>query len=271
MKLLPSFQRPPVVEVAMAVQFDDVPDLTGPMMGLLWSRFRDKFPRLQIHPQRSQSFENFDKDEEPPQFMLEFGSHPPPLVWYISEDDSELIQVQRNRFVFNWRRREVNYPRYNHVREEFSKYLDAFRDFLATEGIAGKLHTNQWEVTYFNHVQRCSVWQEHSDLGMVIPSWKHRPSDDFLPDPEDVTLNFRYRINDQGNETGRLHVVAQPTFTVTEREPIILLRLTARGPLTGTEVTDSLVGYLDLGREWIVRGFASITSRQMHEHWKREE
>jgi len=256
----------------MAAQFDDVPHLNGPRMGLLWDRFRDKFPRIQIHPQRSPSFEVFGKPRESTSgdIVLEFSSHPSPLVWYVSEDESELIQVQKNRFVFNWRCRDKEYPRYGHVRKAFSNHLEVFRSFLAEEKISEELRTNQWEITYVNHIERGDLWRKHSDLGEIIPSWKHRTNGGFLPKPEDVALNIRYRINDEGEDIGRLHIVAQPVFAAPTKEPIIMLRLTARGPCQGGEMTDDLLRYLDIGRKWIVQGFTSITSPQMHENWGRE-
>jgi hypothetical protein len=45
---------------------------------------------------------------------------------------------------------------------------------------------------------------------------------------------------------------------------MFVLNLTARGLLgKSTE-------FLDLGREWIVRSFAEMTTTEMHEVWKRK-
>ena len=268
MKPSPSFRRPPVAEVATAVQFDDIADLTGPRLGLLWTRFREAFPKLQVHPQRSQTFEQFGVLDEAPQVELELiEGHPSPLVWYVSEDSTELIQVQKNRFVFNWRRREEAYPRYHHVRSAFLKHFLNFREFLSEEGLAGELRMNQWEVTYRNHIVP-GVWKEHCELGMVLPSWQHRRSGGFLPEPEDVAVRLRYRIRQDERPIGRLHIVAEPVYDRTTGQPLIVLRLTARG--TGPDTTEELLRRLDVGREWIVRGFTCITSPQMHEDWERE-
>ena len=256
----------------MAVQFAPVPGFTGPMMGVLWSRIRERFPKIQGHPLRDQTVEQFDLPNQPPQLNVVLGfGHPPPLVWYIDEDDSELIQVQHDRFVFNWRRRDGDYPRYDHVMKRFLEHFDIVQEFLQNEGLADELALNQWEVTYLNHIRSGSLWMEHGDLSAVMPSWKHALSDGFLPKPEDVAIRARYRINgDEGEPLGRLHIVVEPEFDGQSKESIINLRLTARGALESMMSTSDLVALMDVGHEWIVRGFACITSPTMHEQWERE-
>jgi hypothetical protein len=45
--------------------------------------------------------------------------------------------------------------------------------------------------------------------------------------------------------------------------------LTARGePLTGD--LDGVLDFIDLGHEWIVRAFESVTSDVMHDLWEKE-
>jgi hypothetical protein len=46
------------------------------------------------------------------------------------------------------------------------------------------------------------------------------------------------------------------------------LTLTARGAPIGAGVAGALE-FLDLGRRWIVRGFADLTTERMHIAWRR--
>ena len=92
---------------------------------------------------------------------------------------------------------------------------------------------------------------------------------EFLPEAEDVALRVRYSIPGGDGAVSRLHVVADPGFD-SSGKPGIVLTLTARGGL-GRGAEDSLESRLDLGREWIVRGFADVTSNAMHRHWEREQ
>ena len=57
MNPLPSFKKPPVAEVAIAAQFGEIRGLTGPHMGLLWQRYREAFPTLEVHPALDPRFE----------------------------------------------------------------------------------------------------------------------------------------------------------------------------------------------------------------------
>jgi len=48
------------------------------------------------------------------------------------------------------------------------------------------------------------------------------------------------------------------------------LTLSAKGRPTGSSVED-ILAWLDRGREWVVRGFAALTTEAAHDHWGRTE
>lgn len=99
--------------------------------------------------------------------------------------------------------------------------------------------------------------------------WAARYSDTFLSEPEDIGLGFRYIIpGADGNPLGRLSVSVEPAYRAEDDRPIYVLVLTARGGSIGEGIEGAL-GFLDIGREWIVRGFTSATSPRMHEIWGR--
>jgi hypothetical protein len=84
-------------------------------------------------------------------------------------------------------------------------------------------------------------------------------------------LAARYVIPDEnGAPLGRLHIRTKSGFQVSGGQPIIVLELTARGQPLG-EGINGVLPFLDVGREWIVRGFASITTPEMHELWERTD
>lgn len=60
-----------------------------------------------------------------------------------------------------------------------------------------------------------------------------------------------------------------PVIRADDGKEILQLSLTALcRPRSQLDV--DLLGALDVGREWVVRGFTDFTSREMHEVWKRE-
>jgi len=264
---LPSFKKPPVAEVAIAAQFGEIRGFTGPHMGLLWRRYRESFPKLEVHPALDPRFER-SKPAPSEGITVKFETVPTPRAWFIGSDGAHLIQVQQDRFVFNWRSIQgQDYPRYEHVKASFEKNYGLFRNFLADEQL-GEPRLNQWELTYVNHIPAGDGWHRHGELGAVVPLLVGSKQGAFLPEPEDIALRVRYPITDGEGHLSRLHVVVDPGFDPSGK-PGIVLTLTARGGL-GQRSKGSLESQLDLGRKWIVRGFADVTSARMHRHWERE-
>jgi len=175
--------------------------------------------------------------------------------------------------VRNWRKvgDASTYPRYEkHLRPGFESELKRFQAFLQREQL-GELKPNQCEVTYVNPIVAGRGWQAHGDLGEVITVFQRLFSDDFLDTLEDAGLRLRFLIPDEaGKPVGRLHVAIDPGYRSTDNQPLFIMNLTARGAPRG-EGIDGVLGFLDLGREWVVRGFASITTQTMHKLWGRKQ
>jgi uncharacterized protein (TIGR04255 family) len=268
----PEYDAPPVIEVVLSLQFEALDDLRTPQLGLLWSKFRKDFPQIEEHPPIAPIIESFELSHRE-RFGLQFEMSDIPLLprmWFLNEAGTELIQVQRDRFIHNWRKTDKGqtYPRYEYIRERFRSELTVFASFLDSEGIK-KLAVNQAEVTYINHILSGDGWHEHSELHKVISPWSGSYSDTFLSDFEDGNFATRYRIpNGEGKPIGRLHVELQSAFRKTDQMPIFVLTLTARGNPQGAGI-EGAFSFLDIGREWIVRGFTSITTTDMHKVWRR--
>lgn len=270
----PDFADPPVVEVALSAQFESLGKLRMPQLGLLWQEFRDRFPMTEEHAPLDAVVERFGAPRVRRGVarieMLE--SPPTPRCWFLNEAGTELIQVQQDRFVHNWRKAEstTEYPRYEHVRATFASELKRFSEFLAREKL-GEFVPNQCEVTYVNHIQSGEAWQAHGDVGQVITVFSRSFSDSFFDLPEDVGLRLRFPIlDDAGQPVGRLHVALEPGYRTGDEQPIFVLNLTARGAPLGVGIA-GVLSFLDLGREWVVRGFTSITTPKMHKEWGRKD
>ncbi len=272
---LPSFKKPPLTEAVLSVQFEPLQALQAPQVGLLWSsNYRKKYPHTEQHSKIGKSIEWFGSPEKlKRELKLEFGDETEtPRCWFVSEDGTELIQIQQDRLLHNWRKTKEGdgYPRYESVREEFKEDLKQFYNFVKNEKI-GIISPNQCEVIYINHITADEVWKDHSDLGNVIPSWNPKYSDDYLWEPENIKLATQYIFNKPDSEEpwGRLYINIQPAFLIRDKQPIYTMTLTARGcPLTPD--LNGILQFLDFGRENIVRGFTSFTSEEMHKMWIKE-
>lgn len=255
----------------MGIQFEPIKEFLNPHLGVLWGKYRAELPKLSEHHLRPPVSESFEPVSGPQrQVRLQVLDTPPiSRAWFASEDGREFIQVQQDRFVFNWRLRsgDDEYPRYSYVRKRFVETLDVFEQFIAEQDL-GSVVPNQAEVSYLNHIPSGSTWSGFDTLEAVIPSWQPRYSESFLPSVEDVRLAVRYRIpGDDGQPLGRLHIGAEPGRRG-DGHAVLVLNLTARGKPRAPTIQSAL-DFLDIGRAWIVRGFAAFTSRQMHREWER--
>jgi len=193
-------------------------------------------------------------------------------MWLISTDGNWIIQIQRDRFLHNWRkvRNEDVYPRYSEIAAAFRQRLSAFRGFLAGAGIE-PFTPMQYEMTYVNQIPKGEGWESLADLTKVLPDFQWRPRDarpdPFLPSP--IGLNYRLQF-DLPDETGRLHVVLGPGKRATDNHPSLNLELTVRG-FPGDSSEDAMKAWFDQARNWIVRGFTDITAIEMQDEiWGRE-
>jgi uncharacterized protein (TIGR04255 family) len=267
---LPDFLKPPVVETALSLQFEPISGLASPHLGVLWARLRSEFPLIEEHAPLPPVFEKFDQPS-PMEVEVTIEEKPPsPRVWFLDDAKTELIQVQSNRFIHNWRRVEgmEPYPHYEPIRDKFRGEVAVLEEFLRDEEL-GALAVNQCEVTYVNHVEPAGVWERHGQLETVLSMWSGLANSSFLPSPEDAGLRMRFVIRDgTGQPVGRLHVVVHPAWKKADSSPILVLTLTARGAPIG-EGMEGAFAFLNLGREWIVKGFADLTRPEMHRVWER--
>jgi uncharacterized protein (TIGR04255 family) len=270
---LPDFESPPVNEVALGVQFEPLERLQTAHLGLLWSRFRSAFPTVeQQAPLPPQPTEDLSGNLKPVEIQVKMLSTLPfPRLLFISESGNELVQVQNDRFVANWRRlrEEDTYPRYESVRQYFEHGLREFLDFADSENL-GPLQFKQCEVIYLNQLPVGEGWENFGDLGEVLAFWTGEMSDTSLPGPEASSVAFQFLLPDASAPRGRLYVDVRPSLRATDLSPLLAMNLTARVPLENGSADDVLTA-TDFGREWIVRAFASITTPHMHTVWGRRD
>ncbi len=270
---LPGFERPPVNEVVLGVQFEPLEKLQTAHLGLLWSRFRSQFPTVEEQPPLPpQPPEDLSGLLRPVELKVEMLNMPPvPRLLFVSEQGTELLQVQHDRFIANWRRlrEEDVYPRYPHVRGYFEDGLRLFLGFVEEEGL-GELRARQCEVIYLNQLPLGVGWERLGQLSDVLSFWHADFSDDALPEPEagSVSLQFMIRGDGADEPRGRLYVDVRPSLRAADRMPLLTMNLTAR-VLTPSSDPGQIAATLDLGRAWIVKAFASLTTPKMHEIWGR--
>ena len=264
---MPDFERPPVVETVLSVEFAPLQNWGIPHFGLFWSELREEFPEFQVQPPLGSQIERSATEDLAGQdAILQVSAVPRVRCWFMHREKNSLIQVQDNHFAFNWRKigEGDSYPRYEKIiRPHFLSCWGRFREFVRAQAI-GEIEVLQAEVTYVNHLPIGEGWESVSDLPSVFPEWSGMTSGDFLPAPERAYFGVNYAMP---NAQGRLRVTLQPALRSVDAKEVLQLTLTARGRPT-TSDPDSVSQWLDMGREWVVRGFKDFTSRKMHALWK---
>lgn len=273
---LPEFEKPPVVEVVLSLQFSELRKYRSLHAGLLWSRYRDSgFKEYSEHPPLERRFEIFGPEEEirqPSLKLVPADEVRPFRIWFIKEEGGELIQLQADRFVHNWRKtgESQNYPRYERIKERFFEEIKELQAFFDEEGI-GQIQPNQCEVTYVNLISfDGDVWTNPEAALKVLSDVRLNPDDSNarLPTLEDAQYSARFVLADDKKEPiGRLIVSAQPAIS-TDGNRMLRLELTARGAPFRPDL-DGASQFFDFGREAVVRGFTALTTAQMHKIWRR--
>ncbi len=268
---LPSFEQPPVAEVALTVYFLPALDLDVSHMGLLRESVRDRLPGFQQHPTLPpQQPESLGQPASGLAMHFTFGpSSATPRCWFYSADEQWLMQVQADRLVINWRKspQGPRYPRYPAVRDVFEREATALWSFLERQGVPLPSRF-MGEITYVNTIQAGTTWQTHAEMGSVFNVTLGDPVPGVVM--EDGRWNGRYVFLNRTNEpTGRLYTYIEPVITFPEAKAAYNFNLVARGG-ESPNLADVL-DLLDSGREVIVKTFEAMTTTQMHDEWRRSD
>ncbi len=265
---LPSFQKPPVIETAVSVQFQPIKGFGNAHLGLFWQTVREYYPEYQdaipIEPQ----IERFGPDQpRAPSPQLRIAAAQPAVRLRMSSADGHrMLQLQNGRLVYNWRRLEDGkYPRWHVVEPGFMSAFKALAEFLEAQDL-GTVEPNQWEVTYVNHLVQGREWQEHADWPKLLPGLIGSADKVSSGTLESLGFHTQFTLPD---DAGRLHIELSHGFAGPDDDApeLLVLQLTARG---GIDSFRNLTEGLTIGRESVVRSFADVTGEGAHRVWEVE-
>ena len=258
---LPSFDRPPVTEVVVGLQFTPLA-IRAIDLAPLRQTWLDEFPNLTEQPPLDPTLE--DTPWLGPR--INFGLPPMMRHWWISGDQHRLLQVQQDRFLFNWRRiggLEDPYPRYPAIRAAFVEHFAQFQEFAVQHSPMG-LSLTQCEVTYINDLALDGPLPSLSSD--VLRCWADVPGH-HLGNPAEFQFAQVYPIPRSAG-AAKLYVSVNP-FNRPDGTPSTSMTLTVRGrPTSGDPAT--ALGFLNDAREHIVRSFTELTAEPMHRRWGKQ-
>ncbi|MFQ6613373.1 MAG: TIGR04255 family protein [Fidelibacterota bacterium] len=256
---LVNYNNPPVNEVICGMRFEEPENLRIPHIGFLWEKFRADYPFIQhAAPIASGKGEIlFDQAT----------GLPLPRVWFINKRDDQLVQFQKDRFYFNWRRRQNDYPRFHHVIRNFEETLTEIILFFE-EFHFGKFRPIENELTYINHIPEGEGWETTDDIPKIFSDfvWKQTKSR-FLPNPEKIAWQTEFSLPEQ---KGRLTVNLKQAIRTEDKIPLLVLELRVHGSCLSDKRED-ILKWFDLAHEWIVKGFTDLTTTEIQKFWKIEK
>ena len=251
------YENPPIDEIVCGIRFDPIKQLQSGHFGILWQRFRSDFPRTEdqnlVGPVSEEDLGTPDK-------------MPLPRVWFLHRNENELIQVQRNRFLYNWRKIQPNdeYPGYEKVVENFEKHLSCFEEFIAEENLAD-LVLREYELTYIDLIPKGHGWENPSDLAKVFPNL-------LSVTRQSVLLKDVRRINWQTifglpNNIGQLIVSIRNAQRVSDNQQLLQIEFKALSSGSYKPIR----GWFNTAHNAITQLFSSIVSNEIQEKfWGRK-
>lgn len=155
-------KSPPIVEVVCGFYFAPLPALDPIAVGKYWSRGKsDDYPKTELHPPVA----------ERGGFTVTQGVGPV-RSWLISKSDEYVIQIQPDRFYFNWRKRGGAYPEFGETGHgvlslgmtEFDQFSTFCHQDLGLQPTVTRL-----ELAKVNHIVQGEHWNDFRELSELLP------------------------------------------------------------------------------------------------------
>lgn len=252
----PSFRNPPVIEVSFGIQFGRLSQWQTRHFGDFWNRVKDEFPGSADAPPLE--FAN----QATPQIELLVM---PPLrrVLFASPDQIFLLQVQDNRFNFNWRKlgADREYPRFRSLFPQFQKWLAVHAEFLREKKLEDVKPT-RYELTYVNHIDLSGDFSGALERYVKLFSWSN-VAPQFLTAPITATSAWQFQMPDQfGIMTANLTHVK-----TIDNKDLLVLALSCFGDRVEIPQDE----WFNAAHQSIVFGFTDLTTELAHNSWGREK
>jgi len=252
------FENPPINELVIALYHLPIVEMKSQHIGLYWDRIRDRYPRCEQQPPIINP-----ADIQP--FQAAPGEvFPLPRFWFSSDTHPMLIQVQRNAFIFNWRRGGANeYPHYETVVKDFWQEFEGYKAFI--QELASLDVIQRCELTYINVISPNEVFADSAQFMDVLPP---------IASLYDIQTNDRQltglntTVTYQVNPTLLIDLAIKLGRRLDTKEPVAILELKAHGGPSDLSLEGARSWY-DLAHDATYKMFLDATSKKVQkEIWK---
>jgi len=249
---IPSYEAPPLSEVVCGVLFEPLPIQTR-HLGQFWTEIASEYPITQDFPPVHDLGELSS---------ISLTAMPPLRRVFIATASTEFaIQIQENRFHYNWRKSTpaATYPRFPAVFDHFLRSWGLFSDFVKRQSLPDP-RPKRYELSYVNELN--SVEGLTAERTVKLFEWE-RINAKFLQRPIGTNIAWSFSLPE---DKGTMNVSNR--FTKPDGRSSIVLTLVCSGSSDPDKY--SLNDWFETAHEWIVRGFTDLTTADAHSAWKRE-
>jgi len=269
--MLPSFERPPVIETVLGVFFRPLRTFNSVRQGIFWREdLQVDFPDFEVRAPVDEIVERFDADSGylQPGIRWQVSNEPDtPRLWAKSASGEHILQLQRNALLANWLRR-AEYRPFDQRLADFERRFQQF-DAFSLNSLKEQVVPVSATISYINHipVEGGETWA--SAIERILTCWSSPPAKSWLPAIDRGLLQFSFAFPEDG---GRLHATVTPTKSKEVASVSVQLELTGRIMFRKEQQTLAhLLTGLSMAHKWVVMGFADLTRPEMHAYWGRTQ
>lgn len=261
------FERPPVDEVVLSVLFQSLDKLMAPHLGDIWQPFKkDGFINITQHPQVQPTIETFPHSSRSGQFH--FNVPDLARTWFIHENEDQIIQVQRDRFTYNWHKTESNqqYPGFSSIWDTFEKYYNCFYQIINNIDI-GIVKPLQYELTYIDQLWKGDGWNTLSEISKIYDIFlDFQKNELFWSEVESLTFRTSFWNTDLNS---RLYLTIRDRTKIPEEKQTLQTDFTMRGFPEDSDCT--MKDWFELAREQIRQKFICLFTENIQTQiWRRK-
>ena len=254
------FARPPVDEVVLSVLIQSLDNLLAPHLGAIWTEFKkDRFVRIFEQPPVIPTVEKLTNSMVDAE--LRIGNIPElARIWFIHENEDQILQVQRDRFTFNWRKTDSDqkYPGFSTIYERFQDFYSRF--CLTIEKLdVGSVQPLQYELTYIDQLMYGESWNSIYDVGKIFNMFNDSfESEHFWEGAESLNFRTTFPVRDLHS---RLHVAISNRLKMPEKIHTLQTDFTLRGSPENADY--EIATWFNLARDRINDKFVSMFSENI--------
>lgn len=239
------FSKPPVNELVFNLSFSST-GFQVAHLGSFWDTVKNNYPITSTH---QPILNSISIDEAYPII---------PRAWFEDESKNYLIQLQSDKFVFNWRQIKTSdkYPEFDNILPRFSSLVDIFTNW-ANKNLS-HFKFQKYELSYINHLDDISGWKSSTDTFKLIKFF----------DPQLGSKRVKLMsgtINYESSEPGTSIIIGlKQGIKSTDKKPVAVFELGASKISDGTDINT----WFEKANEILNTEFLDLTTDEVKKSWR---